>query len=311
MTTPKPPALHPGDTIAVIAPASPPKQQAQLDAGIRRLEATGYHVELGRPVLTPRGYLAGTDAERLDEFNGYLKRDDVKALFCVRGGYGALRLLPHLDYAAAARHPKLLVGYSDVTALHLALYHNAGWRGVSAPLVVEWGDIDDATVQQFTAIVQGSAPYLLNGPQGESLNALRPGTGEGVLLGGNLSMLVRLLGTPYLPSLDGAILFLEDVGEQPYRIDAMMAQLKLSGVLPRLGGLVLGTFSGWQPDHDRPTLTPDDVFLDYLHDAPYPVATGLVYGHYPNKSTIPVGVTARLEVHDRQATLTLLDSVVL
>lgn len=310
MTTHKPAPLSPGDTIAVIAPSSPPKKQDQLDRGIARLEALGYRVELGRAVLTPRGYLAGPDAERRDEFNRYLGRDDVKALCCVRGGYGALRLLPHLDYEAARRHPKLLIGYSDVTALHLALYHKAGWRGLSGPLVVEWPDLDVETISQFQALATGHTPQPLTGPHGETLTPMRPGAAEGVLLGGNLAMIVRLLGTPYLPPLDGALLFLEDVGEQPYRIDAMLAQLKLAGLLDRLGGLILGAFTAWQPDHDRPTLTPDEVFFDYLHDAPYPVATGLVYGHFPDKSTVPVGVRARLDVTGDHTALSILEPVV-
>ena len=215
MNTKKPSPLTPGDTVAVLAPSSPPKKPGQLESGLARLEALGYRVECGRPALTPRGYLAGPDAERLDAFNRYLHRDDVKALFCVRGGYGALRLLPHLDYAAARRHPKLLIGYSDVTALHMALYLKAGWRGLSGPLVVEMGNLETETVAQFQAVAEGRMPQPLVGPHGETLSAMRPGVAEGVLLGGNLTMLVRLLGTPYLPPLDGALLFVEDVGEQP------------------------------------------------------------------------------------------------
>lgn len=310
MPSQKPSHLSPGDRIAIIAPSSPPKQQEQLETGIRRLQDAGYRVEVGREVLTPRGYLAGTDAERLEEFNRYLRRDDVKVLCCVRGGYGALRLLPHLDYEAARRSPKILVGYSDITALHLAFYHKAGWQGLSGPLVVEWADLDDATAQQFQARLSPEAPYTVNGPNGEPLRAMRPGTAEGVLLGGNLSMFVRLLGTPFLPPLDGAILFFEDVGEQPYRIDALLAQLRLAGILDRIGGLILGAFTAWQSNHDRPTLTPDEVIYDYFHDAPYPVATGLVYGHFPVKSTIPVGVRARLEVDEDNAVLVVLESVV-
>ena len=301
--------LNPGDTVAVIAPSSPPKKPGQLESGVARLEALGYRVELGRDGLAPHGYFAGPDAERLHEFNRSLRRDDVTALFCVRGGYGALRLLPYLDYEAARRHPKLLVGYSDVTALHMAFYHKAAWRGLSGPLVVEWGAIDEATVRSFQALAQGETPQPLLGPNGEALQPMRSGVAEGVLLGGNLTMIVRLLGTPYLPPLDGALLFLEDVGEQPYRLDALLAQLKLAGILDRLGGVILGAFTAWQPDHDRPTLTPDEVFFDYFHDAPYPVATGLVYGHFPDKSTVPVGVQARLEVTADSAALSILEPV--
>ncbi len=307
---PKPAPLRPGDTIGVVAPGSPPKDPAKLEAGIARLEALGYRVEVGPAHRTPRGYLAGTDAARLAEFNGFLRRDDVRALFCVRGGYGTLRLLPGLDYAAARRHPKLLVGYSDVTALHLALYHRAGWRGLSGPLVVEWTEMGAATERLFWALAQGATPQPLLGPAGEHLAPMRPGTAEGVLLGGNLTLVTRLLGTPYLPPLEGALLFVEEVGEQPYRLDGMLAQLRLTGVLERLGGLVVGGLTEGQPDPDRPTLTPDEVLLDYLHDAPFPVATGLVYGHFPEKSTVPVGVRARLDVGGGSAQLSILEPVV-
>ena len=310
LNTPKPPPLTPGDTIAVIAPSSPPWKPERLEKGLARLESLGYRIERGRPVLTPHGYLAGPDAERIDVFNRTLRRDDVNAIFCVRGGYGALRLLPHLDYEAARRYPKLLVGFSDVTALHLAFYHHAGWRGLSGPVVVEWGEIDTETKDQLIALAEGQTPQPLVGPHGETLAPMRPGSAEGILLGGNLSMVVRLLGTPYLPSLDGALLFLEEVGEQPYRIDALFAQLKLSGVLDRLGGLVLGAFTGWHPKHNRPILTPDQIFSEYLHNAPYPVATSLIYGHFPDKSTLPIGVQARLEVTDHHAALSILEPVV-
>ncbi len=309
MDVTKPAALRPGDTIAVVAPGSAPKDPAQLAAGVAHLERLGYRVEARCAEATPRGYLAAPDAERLDELNGLLRRDDVKALFCARGGYGVLRLLPDLDYAAARRQAKLLVGYSDVTALHLALYERAGWRGLSGPLVVEWAEMGAATERLFWALAQGGTPQPLLGPAGEALRPMRPGAVEGVLLGGNLTLVARLLGTPYLPSLDGALLFLEDVGEAPYRLDGLLAHLKLAGVFDRLGGLVLGGFTELPPADGRPTLTLDDVLLDYLHDAPFPVATGLVYGHFPVKNTLPVGVRARLEVTPRAARLSILEPV--
>lgn len=293
----RPPHLQPGDTIAVVAPASAPLDTSRLEAGLTRLRDRGYRVEVARSAFTPHGYLSGTDRERLDEFNGFLRHPDVRALLCVRGGYGTLRLLPGLDYEAARRHPKLVVGYSDITALHLALYHRAGLTGLSGPMVaVEWGDLDDLSEALFWELATGGTPRPMQGPRGELLTPVRPGTAEGVLLGGNLTLLCRLIGTPYLPSLDGALLFLEEVGEEPYRIDGMLAHLKLSGILDRLGGLILGGFTEWEPDHDRPTLSLDAVLDDYLRDLPIPVARGLVYGHFPVKNTMPVGVRARLSV---------------
>ncbi len=266
---------------------------------------------MGRSDYARRGYLCGPDPDRLDELNGFIRRPDVKLILAARGGYGTMRLLPALDYGALKVHPKLLVGYSDITALHLAVFERTGLPGLSGPMAaVEWHDPDPASERLFWDLVRGGTPDSLLGPRGERMTALRPGTTQGVLLGGNLSVIVRLIGTPFLPSMDGAILFVEDVGEQPYRIDAMFAQLKLSGVLDRLGGLLIGSFSDWEPEDDSPTLTIDEVLDDYLCDVSFPVAKDLVYGHFPVKNTLPVGVQARLEVTSERVSLAILEPVV-
>ena len=306
----KPSPLHPGDHIAVIAPASPPKKPAHLDAGIQTLRDRGYEVETCRS-FEPYGYLCGTDEVRLGELNGYLRRPDIKALFCARGGFGTMRLLPDIDYEAARRNPKLVIGYSDITALHLALYEHAGLPGLSGPMVaVEWKDPDPETERHFWEIAQGQTPDPLLGPGEEPLRPIRSGTAEGPLLGGNFSMIQRLIGTPYLPSLNGAVLFLEEVGEQPYRLDALFAQLRMAGILHNLGGLVLGSFTDWEPPHDRPTLSPGEVVEHYTQDLSLPVARGLIYGHFPVKSTLPVGVRARLSVDEEEAALAILEPAV-
>ncbi len=307
----KPSPIQPGDTIAVIAPASVPRDMAKFRAGIARLESLGYNVELGRPEYKKRGYLAGTDRERVDEINAFLRRSDVKMLIAARGGYGVLRILDDVDYEAARAHPKLIVGYSDITALHFAMYVRTGLPALSGPMVaVEWHDPDPSSDRLFWDLVSGATPDPLVGPTGEMLKPLASGSAEGVLLGGNLAMVVRLIGTPYLPDLEGAILFLEDVGEEPYRVDAMLAQLRLSGILERLGGIVIGGFTEWEPEEDTPTLTMDQVFEDYLVHLDLPVARGLVYGHFPVKNTIPFGVRARLEVTSSSARLGILEPVV-
>ncbi len=307
----RPAPLHPGARIGVVAPGSAPRSEGTLRDGIARLEALGYGVLTHRSDFSSYGYLGGPDAVRLDEFNSFLRRDDVSALFCVRGGYGALRLLPGLDYKAARRHPKLLVGYSDVTALHLALYEQAGWVGLSGPMVaVEWGDEDAASERLFWDLARGGTPDPLLGPHGETLEPVCSGEAEGVLIGGNLAVLTKLVGTPYLPALEGVLLFLEEVGEEPYRVDGLLAQLKLAGILDRLGGIVLGAFTEADPKPDRPSLTLDEVFAHYINDLACPVARGLVYGHFPTKNTLPVGVRARLAVDDRTARLSILEPVV-
>ena len=291
-----------------MAPSSPVWRRERLERGLQSLRNAGF-----RPIwepVAPRGYLAGTDEERLKIINAMLRRTDIQALMCVRGGYGALRILDGLDYAAARRHPKLLTAFSDGTALQLALLGRASWRSLSGPLVVEWAEIDGPTRHHFLSLAQGAMPGPLLSPCGASLRPMRPGSVTGTLVGGNLSTIVRLIGSGFMPPLDGAILFVEEVGEAPYRIDALFAQLRLSGILGRLGGCVLGGFTGWEPRHDRPVLTPPEIWADYLGQTPYPVATGLAYGHFPQRATMPVGVRACLNVTAEHATLSILEPVV-
>ena len=302
--------------VAVAAPASAPLDPADLRAGLDALRARGLRVEMPAEAamladdFAPHGYLAAPDADRAAELNALLRRDDLDAVFVVRGGYGVLRLLPDLDYEAARRHPKLIVGYSDITALHCALWTKAGLPGLSGPMVApDWPHLDAESEVQFWRLAEGHAPVGIVGPGGEALEAVRPGRAEGVLLGGNLTMLCSLLGTPYLPDLRGAILYLEEVGEPPYRVDRLLAQLRLAGVLENLGGLVLGGFTGAEPPADRPSLSLDAVLAGYTAELPCPVARGLVYGHFRRKSTLPFGVRARLEADGDAATLTVLDPV--
>lgn len=307
---PSPPPLHRTGRIAVAAPASAPLDDARYRAGLDALRARGLHVETPRETFAEHGFLAGPDADRLAEMNALLRRDDLDAIVCVRGGYGTLRLLPDLDYAAARAHPKLVVGYSDITALQFALYAHAGLPGLSGPMIApDWPDLDAASEAQFWRLAEGDAPVEIVGPGGERLVGVRPGRTEGVLLGGNLTMIAALVGTPFLPPMDGAILFLEEVGEPPYRIDRLLAQLKLAGVLGRLGGLVLGGFTGAESPPNRPSLSLDAVLDHYTAALAGPVARNLTYGHFRTKSTLPVGVRARLTVDGDDATLTALDPV--
>ncbi len=309
--TSKPPPLREGDTIAIIAPASAPRDLPRFERGVEQLRSRGYRVEVGRSEYVRRGYLCGPDPDRMNELNGFLQRPDIKMILAARGGYGTLRLLPDLDYAALSAHPKLIVGYSDITALHFAVYERTRIPGISGPMAaVEWHDPDPPSERLFWDLIRGGTPDSLLGPRGERMTALRPGTSQGVLLGGNLSVIVRLIGTPFMPPLEHVILFIEDVGEQPYRIDAMFAQLKLSGLLDKLGGLVIGSFTDSEPDEDSPSLTVDEVLNDYLCDVPYPVAKDLLYGHFPVKNTLPVGVQARLEVTSERVSLAILEPVV-
>jgi len=307
----KPPSLTPGSRIAVAAPASAALAPADARAGLDALRARGLDVDESRARARPNGYLAGDDDTRAKELNALLVRDDVDAIFCLRGGYGLLRILDRIDYEAVRRNPRLIVGYSDITALHLAMLACAGVPGLAGPMVApDWPRLDDETETQFWAAARGDAPVQVLGPGGEKLYGMRDGLHEGTLIGGNLSLICSLVGTPYLPDLAGAILFVEDVGEPPYRVDGLFARLRLAGILERLGGLVFGAFTASDPPPGRPSLFIDDVLSHYAAMVNGPVAGGLVFGHFPRKSTIPVGAPARLDVSGGWAELTVLESIV-
>jgi muramoyltetrapeptide carboxypeptidase len=306
----KPRAIAPGDKIGVVAPASAPADEARLTAGLKRLQDLGFQIELARSAFSPHGYLAGDDEERASAFNGMLNRTDLSAIFAARGGYGCLRLLDHIDFEAARAHPKILVGYSDITALHLAMFERAGWLGLSGPMIAtDWPDIGMASEQLFWDLAAAGWSGELLGPDRQRLLGRRSGTAEGSLVGGNLATITALVGSRYMPAMEGAILFIEDVNEPPYRIDAYLAHLKLSGVLGKLGGLVVGQFTGWEPEEGKPSLTYEEVIDHYTQHVHGPVASGLVYGHIPVKNTMPVGVRALLDVIDTEATLEILETV--
>ena len=296
--------LIPGDTIAVVAPSSAPHKPERLAHGLAELEQTGFRLDWHPTQLSQRAYLAGSDRERAAMLNRAITHPQAKAIMCIRGGYGALRILDQIDYAAARQHPKLLIGFSDATALHLALYTRAGWRGLSGPVVVDFAESKPGMRARFLAMARGMLP-----PPVRTLRTLRPGTAQGPLLGGNLSMVARLVGTPYLPDLEGAILVLEEVNEAPYRIDALLAQLRLADILCELGGAVLGAFTGWESQHRHSTLTPEEIVEDYFGEAPYPVAMGLRYGHFADRNILPIGTRATLDATQHRSTLSILEPV--
>ncbi len=294
----RPHPLHPGAAIAVVAPASAPRDLARYREGLSKLRSV-YDVRTAWAPGRQQGYLSAPDAVRADTLHQAIRDPAIEGIICVRGGYGCLRLLDHLDWALARRHPTLLVGYSDVTALHIALHTRVGWTGLSGPVVTEWATADDDTLGPFRNLAEGSILSM----GGDPLTPMRPGTATGPLLGGNLSVLTRLLGTPYAPDWSGALLVLEDVAEAPYRVDRMLAHLEHAGVLGTISGAVLGDFTTGDLDEHRPTLSLDTVFEDYFGNRPYPVATGLPYGHRLPRCTLPIGVPTQLTVRPGSARL--------
>ena len=303
-----------GRDVGVAAPGSAPTDPAATERGIQHLRSLGLNPVTIRNTFAANGYLCGTDEVRADELNQFLRDPDIRTVFCLRGGYGSSRILRFLDYEAAAQKPTLIVGYSDITAIQLALLARSRLPSLSGPMVsVEFAG-DAATLQQpfwdLLGASQTRFPYELVPPNGyPALSGFADGSVSGKLIGGNLSVLSRLVGTEYLPDMVGAILFLEDVAESPYLMDAMLEHLQNAGILEGLGGIALGSFTDSDPPEGKPSLSMQQVFADYLGKLGIPVARDLCYGHFPVKNAVPIGLSARLDVKGESASLTLQDSI--
>ena len=313
MTKIKPPRLHKGDTIGLIAPASAPSSEEKIQKGVSYLERLGYRVKHGENIRKIHGYLAGTDEERASDFNNMIRDKNVKAIFTIRGGYGTPRLLQMLDYRALKQNPKIIVGYSDITALQLAIFKKVGLVTFSGPMtgVEMWNGIDTYTEEHFWRLLTSTKKIgALENPHDEPLKILKHGKARGLLLGGNLSLLACVMGTPFLPALRDSILFLEDVEEFPYRVDRMLAQLLNAGVLRSLAALVFGKFTDCVPSNPNdPHLTIEQIQQEFTQKIECPVAANFQYGHIPRKLTLPLGLQATLDTkHNR---IEILESAVI
>src|SRR6267378_2398488 len=294
----KPGALHRGDIIGVCSPGSAPASDHDLSRGIAYLERLGYRVELGKHLRFKRGYLAGSDAQRASDVNDLFANRKVKAIFTARGGYGSHRILPLLNYPVIKRNPKILVGYSDITALQLALMAKVGLVTYSGPMVAAemaagfGGSAEEWFWRCLTsrqALPSMQAKVLRHGPQRK-----RHAQTAGRLIGGNLSVVAASVGTPYFPRISSPILLLEEIDERPYRIDRMLQQMLLAGAFDRARGVVLGSFVDCRPAKGKPSLTLRQVFLDTFAGFNFPVLEGVRYGHVKNSLTMPLGVRVRL-----------------
>jgi muramoyltetrapeptide carboxypeptidase len=308
--TTKPRALRQGDVIGVIAPAGPVDEE-RLKLGVAELEKLGFAVRVADGVLERKGFTAGTVESRLEQIHGLFADSTVAAVACARGGAGTIQLLPHLDRDLLQENPKPLLGYSDVTLLHLEM-ERLGLTSLHGPMVArELADgaaaYDRASL--WHALTGEGEPYA-SGP--DDLVPLAEGTGEGILRGGCLSLLAAAAGTPWaLRSVDApTILFVEDVDEKPYRVDRMLRQLRASGALQGLTGVVFGDMKGCAPGfHEDYRL--EEILLEALDGLEVPVALGLSSGHtaHPNL-TLPLGVRARLECVDGEAFFRALEAPV-
>jgi muramoyltetrapeptide carboxypeptidase len=284
-------ALKPGDPVAVIAPASG-FDRPSFERGLAAL-AVRYRPEYDPSIFTKHRYLAGDDARRFAELTRALEDPRVRGVFCARGGYGATRLLGRLGATAPPADAKPLVGFSDITALHLWLGAHRR-MSVHGPVLTQLGRLPEAAHARlfgFLESVQPGAPL-------EATATYAPGVAEGRLVGGNLSVLSRMLGTPWMPALDDTILLLEDFGERPYRLDRIWTHLQLAGVFTRVRGIVLGTFTQCE-EQDAPYRS-GDVLRELVQATGLPCAAGFPIGHGEENEPVPLGVRVRLDADRRR-----------
>jgi muramoyltetrapeptide carboxypeptidase len=304
----KPPALQPGDTIGIIAPASNIKREL-LDAGCKALRRLGYEPVYFDSILEKNLYFAGTNERRARELEEMFSRDDVRAIVCARGGYGANYLLDSLNLEKIKAHPKIFVGYSDVTTLMTYILDTAGLVTFHGPMVTkDFVHSDGVDVASWEAALTGASRWSLDLGAESGVKPLRAGSAEGILYGGCLSMLAASLGTPYEIHSAGTILFIEDVAAKPYQIDRMLMQLKLAGKFAGVRGIIFGEMLDCLQNQDQ-GYSLEEIVLRVIGDLGLPVAYGLRSGHVSRQNvTLPFGVSAALNVGEKEVSCRILES---
>ena len=309
MTTRSPPLIKPerlrfGDVVGIVAPSSPPADPAAIDRSIAALEKLGFKPRPAKHLRRRRGYLAGSDAERAADVMQMFMDREVKAVLCLRGGYGSGRLLGQLDFATIRIHPKLFIGYSDITALHCALLTQAGLVSIHGPMLASAlarKETPAFTVQSLLRTVMEPAPSgsICAGAGGKPARVIRRGRVEGPLIGGNLSLLCATMGTPYQPPFRGAIVFFEDVDETPSHLDRMLTHLLNAGALQEAAGVAVGVNHRCRDRTANKTgeyrQSERDVIEERLRPLGIPVVAGLPFGHGKWNATLPFGLRARLD----------------
>ena len=298
----RPKRLRPGDTIGLVAPASVTYESLHLQIALEALEAMGLKAKVGSHVMDRFGYLAGEDEDRASDINAAFADPEIDAVFALRGGWGASRLLPFLDFDLIAKNPKIFLGYSDITSLLNAIYAKAGVVTFHGPNVMSrWNEFTYEGMREVLFDARSAAysnPEVIDDDlvaRKHRIQTINAGKATGHLIGGNLTLMSALVGTPYFPDARGAILFLEDVGEAIYRVDRMMTQLKLSGVLGQVSGIVFGHFTGVKPNPGLGNFALMDVLRQHCEPLGVPCYFGAMIGHVEQQSTVPVGAIAEMD----------------
>lgn len=294
--------LSPGDTIGLISPAGAIYESEPYAIAIESLQAMGLKVKEGKHLRDRYGHLAGSDEDRAKALNNMFKDDSIQAIIAVRGGSGSARILDMIDYDAIAKNPKIFIGYSDITALHTAIYAKTGLVTFHGPIgISSWNPFSYGFFRRI--LFDGEAVLMKNPPgKGELLTqvdhrirTIHPGKVSGVLAGGNLSVLTGIMGSAYLPDWENKILFLEEVGEAIYRVDRMMSQLKLAGVLDKISGFVFGKCTDCDPGSGYGSLTLEEVIDHYITPLKIPAYSGAMIGHIDKQFTVPIGIEAEID----------------
>lgn len=298
MSTPLlyPPRLRAGAFLGLVAPASPPLDPEKISEAEARFTAQGFRIKRGKHLEKRDGYLAGSDRERADDFNAFFADDSVEGIVALRGGYGSCRILPLLDYEAIRAHPKLFLGYSDNTALHHALLKKSGLVTFHGPNATEAFLPSNADYLRGVLLGSAGKDDLFSDGSRDALQTVVPGRAQGRLIGGNMTCLLRLMGTPYEPDFRGALLFLEDIDEKAYRIDGMFTHLRLAGVLSQIAGLILGRFHH-EDEAERGRIV--DCLRREAGAIGVPCVIGAPIGHFPEQIVIPHGVEAEFDTNKK------------
>jgi len=306
----KPPMLKQGDKVGMVAPASNAYEPEEILIAKETMEQYGFEVELGKNINAQNGYLAGTDAQRAEDVNTMFRRPDIKGIMTFSGGYGCSRILPFLDYAAIRKNPKVIIGHSDITALLLGIHRqtglitfhgSSGLTGVNQYAIASFKN----TIMSPKSIGQVAKPP--NNNRNNRLITIREGKATGPLIGGNLTLVTNLLGTPYEPDTRGKILFLEDIGEEPYRIDRMLTQLWLAGKFDQAAGIALGHFVDCVPKEYQSsfyqTLSLENILRDRFGSLKIPTLYNLMFGHVTDNAVLPIGAIATLDASAKTLTI--------
>lgn len=299
--TVKPKKLAEGDTVGLVLPASMSFEPDSIHLAREQLEALGFKVVLGDHAFDKHGYFAGKDADRAEDLNAMFADDEIDGIFCYTGGWGTPRLLPLLDYEVIRKNPKALIGYSDITGLLNPIHQKTGLVTFHGPVAAS--NIDRYTLEHFKRAVMSSEPIgvLANPPKRDEdlvnrrfrIVKIRGGTARGKIVGGNLSLIAATMGTPYEIETDGAIFFLEDIHEEPYRIDRMLTQLWLGGKFEKVAGVVFGRCTDC--DAKGPSFSHEEILRDRFEPLEVPAISGFAFGHIDQKLTLPIGIEATLD----------------